>query len=65
MRQHGVTECAINLNYLPDQVRDHVRDSAWYGMRVEYSFEPELLGTAGAVKKVAETLPYFLDFAFR
>jgi mannose-1-phosphate guanylyltransferase len=60
LKKHGVTECVINLHYLPDQVRTYCRDGAYYGLRVEYSFEPELLGTAGAVKKVAD----FFDSPF-
>ena len=49
----GVTECVINLHYLADKVRQFVGDGSKYGLRVDYSYEPELLGTAGAVKKVA------------
>jgi NDP-sugar pyrophosphorylase family protein len=49
----GVTECMINLHYLADKVRQFVGDGSKYGLRIHYSDEPELLGTAGAVKKVA------------
>jgi len=49
----GVTECMINLHYLADKVRQFVGDGSQYGLRIHYSDEPELLGTAGAVKKVA------------
>jgi mannose-1-phosphate guanylyltransferase len=65
LKKHGVTECAINLHYLPEQVRGHVRDGSQYGLRVEYSLEPELLGTAGAVKKVADffnAAPFFVIY---
>lgn len=54
LKDHDVTECIINLHYLPDQVQNHVQDGRQHGLRVEYSLEPELLGTAGAVKKVAD-----------
>jgi mannose-1-phosphate guanylyltransferase len=37
-----------NLHYFPDSIRDH------FGERMEYRFEPELLGTAGGVRAVAE-----------
>jgi NDP-sugar pyrophosphorylase family protein len=43
----------INLHYLADKVRQFVGDGSKYGLQVHYSYEPELLGTAGAVKKVA------------
>ena len=61
LKKHGVTECVINLHHLPDQVRTHCGDGAAFGLHVEYSFEPELLGTAGAVKKVAD---FFADAPF-
>ena len=57
---HGVTACVVYLHYLPKQVQDHCRDGAAYGLRIHYSHEPELLGTAGAVKQVAD----FLDEPF-
>lgn len=61
LKKHGVTDCVINLHHLPDQVRTHCGDAAAFGLHVEYSFEQELLGTAGAVKKVAD---FFLDEPF-
>jgi len=65
LKKQGVTECVINLHYLPEQVRAHCGDGASYGLHVEYSFEPELLGTAGAVKKVADffnAAPFFVIY---
>ncbi len=54
LRHAGVTECMINLHYLTDMVREFVGDGSQYGLCVHYSYEPVLLGTAGAVKKVAD-----------
>jgi len=61
LKKHGVTECIINLHYLPEQVRAHCGDGAAFGLHAEYSFEPELLGTAGAVKKVSD---FFVNSPF-
>jgi len=65
LKKHGVTECVINLHYLADLVRDYVGDGRRYGLAVHYSFEPELLGTAGAVKKVAELFdePFYVIYS--
>ena len=60
LRRAGVTECVINLHYLPEKVQQFVGDGSGYGLRVTYSYEPELLGTAGAVNKVAS----FFDTPF-
>ena len=47
---HGIREVVINLHHLPDAITSYFGDGAWLGMKIEYSFEPELLGTAGGVK---------------
>jgi NDP-sugar pyrophosphorylase family protein len=52
LKEHGVTECIINLHHLPERVREFVGDGSQFGIEVHYSFEPVLLGTAGALKKV-------------
>jgi NDP-sugar pyrophosphorylase family protein len=61
LKEHGITECVINLHYLPDMVKAFVGDGSQYGMKVRYSYEQELLGTAGAVKKVED---FFTDGPF-
>ncbi|MGQ9731783.1 MAG: nucleotidyltransferase family protein [Candidatus Zipacnadales bacterium] len=52
-RQHGITEVAINLHYLPEAIREFVGTGARWNLDVRYSEEPVLLGTAGAVKRLA------------
>lgn len=42
----------INLHFRPEAIRDYFGDGSRWGGQIEYSYEPELLGTAGAVKKV-------------
>ena len=49
LKDFGITECMINLHYYPEKVRELVGDGSQYGLKVRYSYEPELLGTAGAV----------------
>jgi NDP-sugar pyrophosphorylase family protein len=48
----GIREIAINLHHCPEVVRDHFGDGSGFGVNITYSYEPELLGTAGAVKKL-------------
>lgn len=50
----GVRDVAINLHHLPDVVRAYVGDGSAWGVRVRYSEERELLGTAGALVPVAD-----------
>jgi mannose-1-phosphate guanylyltransferase len=44
----GCTSVAINLHHLPQVIRKRF-GSAWQGMGITYSEEPELLGTLGAL----------------
>jgi len=62
LRGFGVTDIVINLHYLPEAVMNHFGDGSRFGVRILYSHEPELLGTAGAVKKVAAFFdaPFFV-----
>lgn len=45
----GVTDIAINLHHLPGAVQGHFGDGSRLGVRILWSYESELLGTAGAL----------------
>lgn len=51
-RAQGVTEFIINLHYRPEKITGYFGDGSRWGVRIVYSHEPELLGTAGGVKKM-------------
>ncbi|HZR26249.1 MAG TPA: nucleotidyltransferase family protein [Vicinamibacterales bacterium] len=48
----GVSECVMNLHHLPDVVTEYFGDGAKWGMRIHYSHERRLLGTAGALRPI-------------
>src|SRR5579872_3025876 len=56
LRRHGITDVVLNLHSHPEAIRKHFKDGAAWGVRLAYSYEPKLLGTAGGVKKVASFL---------
>jgi len=60
LRNYGVTDILINLHYLPHVITDHFGDGSKLGVKITYSLEKEILGTAGGVKKVAD----FFDGTF-
>lgn len=60
LRVHGVTEIAINLHYKPEAIVDHFGDGSAFGVRVTYSREETLLGSAGAAKSLED----FFDGTF-
>lgn len=54
LARYGVCEVVINLHHQPQTIVEHFGDGSRWGVHITYSFEPELLGTAGAVKRVRE-----------
>jgi mannose-1-phosphate guanylyltransferase len=46
--RHGFDEVVANLHYFPDSIREY------FGDRLQYRFEEELLGTAGGVRNCAD-----------
>lgn len=45
----GCTEVAVNLHHRPESVRAALGDGRRFGVRLEYVWEPEILGTSGAL----------------
>jgi mannose-1-phosphate guanylyltransferase len=50
LERHGVEQIVANLHHFPEPIRDY------FGERITYRFEPELLGTAGGVRNCADLL---------
>lgn len=60
LRLHGIHQIAMNLHHAPQVITDHFGDGRRAGVEITYSFEEQLLGTAGAAKR----LESFLDQPF-
>lgn len=56
LAQHGFNQIAINLHFMPDMIRDYFGDGSRWNVTLTYSYEPELLGTAGGVKRMEHFL---------
>jgi mannose-1-phosphate guanylyltransferase/phosphomannomutase len=56
LARHGFCEIAINLHFRAAVIRDYFGDGSRFGVRLVYSDEPQLLGTAGSVKNMANFL---------
>lgn len=52
LRAYGYDEIAINVHYLSEAIVETLGDGRRFGVRLTYSYEPELLGSAGGVKKL-------------
>ena len=55
LEHHGFEDVIANLHYFPESIKQY------FGERLSYRFEPELLGTAGGVRGCAE---FFGDDSF-
>ena len=60
LKNHGIREVAINLHHLGEKIRQFLGDGSRFGMKVFYSPEETLLGTAGGVKR----MEHFFDSTF-
>ena len=50
LKRQGYTQVLLLVAYLGEQVREHFGDGSRFGMQLSYAFEPEPLGTGGALK---------------
>lgn len=55
-QQYGITKVVLALGHAAEPLREHFGDGGRFGISIEYSVEDEPLGTAGAVKKLEESL---------
>ena len=60
LRDYGINEIAINLHHQSETITGYFENGDQFGVSIRYSYESELLGTAGASKKLAS----FFDETF-
>ncbi|TLM99478.1 nucleotidyltransferase family protein [bacterium] len=60
LRLYEIKDVVANLHYLPEMIMNYFGDGSGHGIRLAYSVEEKLLGTAGGVK----TNQWFLDETF-
>jgi mannose-1-phosphate guanylyltransferase len=50
LRRADIHDVVLSLSYQPNKIKDVFGDGSHYDMRIEYTVEPQPLGTAGAYK---------------
>jgi mannose-1-phosphate guanylyltransferase/phosphomannomutase len=60
LKNHGMDNIAVTLQYLPDRITEYFGDGSSFGVRMRYYIEDRPLGTAGSVKNAED----FLDETF-
>jgi NDP-sugar pyrophosphorylase family protein len=53
LRGHGIDRIAINLHHAWHHIVRYLGDGSAFGVEITYSWEEELLGSAGAVRKLS------------
>jgi mannose-1-phosphate guanylyltransferase / phosphomannomutase len=56
LRDHGITEVILTLQYLGAEIRNRLGDGSDLDMQIEYVVEDQPLGTAGSVRNAAHLL---------
>ena len=70
LKKAKIEEIVINLHHLPNKIIDYCKDGSPLGIKITYSLEKDILGTAGGIKAAAPLLmddPFFVinsDIAF-
>lgn len=54
LAKYGITDIVVNLHYLPEAIQNHFGDGSAFGVNITYSYEEELMGTAGGFKRVQD-----------
>lgn len=60
LKKHNINEIAINTHHKPEKIREYLGDGNRFGVNIRYSYEEELLGTAGALNNFKD----FFDDTF-
>lgn len=56
LKQYGFNEVTLAVHYLGDNITHYFDDGKRFGIKITYSKEESLLGTAGAVKQAAKNI---------
>jgi NDP-sugar pyrophosphorylase family protein len=56
LRSQDVTDAVLNLHYMPETITGLLGDGAHLGMRVRYSWEERILGSAGGPRRALPLL---------
>ncbi len=56
LRRAGITGITLSLSYQPLKIEQQLGDGADYGVKINYTTEPQPMGTAGAYKFAEELL---------
>jgi mannose-1-phosphate guanylyltransferase/phosphomannomutase len=56
LSRHNVTDIAVTLQFMPEEIQDYFGDGSEWGVNMRYSIEDAPAGTAGSVKMAEQQL---------
>ncbi len=56
LSSNGIHDITVNLHHLPERIQEYFGDGKDFGVQLHWSHEPEILGTAGGIKKAQQWL---------
>src|ERR671913_2496293 len=56
LARHGITDIAVTLQFMPEEIQDYFGDGSEWGVNMSYSIEDAPAGTAGSVKMAEQQL---------
>jgi len=56
LKKAGVKEVIMNLHHLPHAIEKSLGNGKKFGLKITYSYEPQILGSGGGLKKVESFL---------
>ena len=54
LKKHGITDIVLAVGYKGEMIEDYFKSGEQLGVHIEYSYEKEQLGTAGAIKNAGK-----------
>lgn len=61
LKRHGLRDIVANIHYYPEQIENYFGDGHWLGVNLSYSYEKQLLGTAGGVRRMGVEIAHIDD----
>ena len=56
LSSQGIQDIIVNVHHLPEKIIEYFGDGTDFGVRLQFSKEEEILGTAGGLKKAQSFL---------
>jgi len=56
LKRYSIADVTVNIHYHPEQIENYFGDGSAFGLNLSYSYEEQLLGTAGGVRRMAREI---------